>query len=133
MQGWFAADITDYARRALGAWSSDGIAAYLKTAHTPTSIATGLMAETISQSTSHMSDADLKAIATYLKNQSGQQADDNPAPLASDQLVMKTGAKIYATSAPGATEQTAREPQVCSRRSAARRSFNRPIPLHSCM
>ena len=73
MQGWFAADITDYARRGLGAWSNDDIATYLKTGHTPTSIATGLMAETISQSTSHMSDADLKAIATYLKDQPGQR------------------------------------------------------------
>ena len=78
LQGWFAADITDYARRGLGAWSNDDIATYLKTGRTPTSIATGLMAETISQSTSHMSDADLKAIATYLKDQPGQSADDNP-------------------------------------------------------
>ena len=31
----------------------------------------GLMAETIGQSTSHMNDADLKAIAVYLKDQSG--------------------------------------------------------------
>lgn len=101
LQGWFAADITDYARRGLGAWSNDDIATYLKTGRTPTSIATGLMAETISQSTSHMSDADLKAIATYLKDQPGQNADDNPAPVPSDQPVMKIGAKIYADECSG--------------------------------
>jgi len=101
LQGWFAADITDYARRGLGAWSNDDIATYLKTGRTPTSIATGLMAETISQSTSHMSDADLKAIATYLKDQPGQSADDNPAPVPSDQPVMKIGAKIYADECSG--------------------------------
>jgi mono/diheme cytochrome c family protein len=59
------------------------------------------MAETISQSTSHMSDADLKAIATYLKDQPGQNADDNPAPVPSDQPVMKIGAKIYADECSG--------------------------------
>ncbi len=101
LQGWFAADITDYARRGLGSWSNDDIAAYLRTGRTPTSIATGLMAETISQSTSHMSDADLKAIATYLKDQPGQNADDNPTPVPSDHPVMKIGAKIYADECSG--------------------------------
>ena len=45
------------------------------------------MAETISQSTSHMTDADLKAIATYLKDQPGPNADENVAPVASEQAV----------------------------------------------
>ena len=52
---------------------SDDIATYLKTGHTQTSVATGLMAETISQSTSHMTDADLRAIAVYLKDQTGPE------------------------------------------------------------
>jgi mono/diheme cytochrome c family protein len=58
------------------------------------------MAETISQSTSHMTDADLKAIAIYLKDQTGQNASDGQA-LSSDQPMMKMGAKIYADECTG--------------------------------
>jgi mono/diheme cytochrome c family protein len=100
LQGWYAADITNDPRRGLGSWSVDDIANYLKTGHSPTSIATGLMAETIAQSTSHMSDADLKAIATYLKDQPGQSGvvSDQVAPAQSG---MKMGAQIYADECSG--------------------------------
>jgi len=72
LQGWFAPDITNDSRRGLGSWSVEEIATYLKTGHNSTSAATGLMAEMVNLSTSHMTDADLKAIATYLKDQPGQ-------------------------------------------------------------
>jgi mono/diheme cytochrome c family protein len=68
LQGWFAADITDDRRRGLGSWSVDDIAAYLKAGHNRAAAATGLMAETVNLSTSKMTDSDLKAIATYLKD-----------------------------------------------------------------
>src|SRR5579871_2180075 len=48
LQGWFAPNITNDARRGIGGWSADDIAEYLKTGHNRTSAATGLMAETIS-------------------------------------------------------------------------------------
>jgi mono/diheme cytochrome c family protein len=100
LQGWFAADITNDARRGLGGWSVDDVANYLKIGHSRTSMGAGLMAETIGQSTSHMNDADLKAIATYLKDQPGGGNDqaDPPAP---DQSAMKIGAKIYADECSG--------------------------------
>jgi mono/diheme cytochrome c family protein len=73
----------------------DEIATYLKTGHNSTSAATGLMSEMVSDSTSHMTDADLKAVATYLKDQpsknENQSASDKP-----DQTVMKVGTAIYA-------------------------------------
>ena len=71
LQGWFAPNITNDPRRGLGSWSVDDIAAYLKTGHNKTSAGNGLMAETINLSTSKMSDEDLKAIATYLKDRPG--------------------------------------------------------------
>jgi mono/diheme cytochrome c family protein len=71
LQGWFADNITNDPRRGLGGWSVEDIANYLKTGHSQSSIATGLMAKTIGQSTSGWSDADLKAVAAYLKDQSG--------------------------------------------------------------
>jgi mono/diheme cytochrome c family protein len=98
LQGWFAPNITNDSRRGLGAWSADEIVAYLKTGHNQTSAATGLMAETLNLSTSHMSDPDLKAIAAYLKDQPGQKESTASAP---DQTTMKAGAQIYADECSG--------------------------------
>jgi mono/diheme cytochrome c family protein len=97
LQGWFAADITNDRRRGIGSWSVDEIADYLKTGHGRKTLGTGLMAETIGQSTSKITDADLKAIAAYLKDPPGQNANENQnqTPVASDQAIMKLGGKIY--------------------------------------
>ncbi len=99
LQGWFAPDITNDDRRGLGGWSVGDVATYLKTGHNRTSAATGLMSETLNLSTSHMSDADLHAIAVYLKDQTGQASGATSA--APDQSVMKVGAKIYADECSG--------------------------------
>jgi mono/diheme cytochrome c family protein len=101
LQGWFAADLTNDPRRGLGSWSVDDIAAYLKTGHNKFSSATGLMAETIDNSTSKMSDTDLQAIAVYLKDRPGDPAHaaqnrENQAPPAPPSLAMKIGQQIYA-------------------------------------
>ncbi|HKF74039.1 MAG TPA: cytochrome c, partial [Stellaceae bacterium] len=98
LQGWYAPDITNDNRRGLGGWSVDDIVAYLKTGHNRTSAATGPMSETIGFSTSHMTDDDLKAIATYLKDQPGQEQKPPPA---ADSAVMKMGEKIYADECSG--------------------------------
>ena len=75
LQGWFAADLTNDPRRGLGSWSVDDIATYLKTGHSKFASATGLMAEEINNSTSKMTDADLRAIAVYLKDRPGDPAN----------------------------------------------------------
>ena len=80
LQGWFAPNITNDARRGLGSWSVDDVVAYLKTGHNRTGAATGPMSETLTLSTSHMNDDDLKAIAVYLKDAPGQQESAPPAP-----------------------------------------------------
>jgi mono/diheme cytochrome c family protein len=100
LQGWFAPDITDDARRGIGNWSADDIVAYLKTGHNKTGAATGPMSETLNLSTSKMSDADLQAIAVYLKNQAGRQQTATASPPHSadppSQSAMKAGEQIYA-------------------------------------
>jgi mono/diheme cytochrome c family protein len=103
LQGWFAADITNDRRRGVGSWSVDEIASYLKLGHGRNTLGTGLMAETISQSTSHMTEADLKAIATYLKDPAARSANGNQSPskVASDRADVKMGAKIYADECSG--------------------------------
>ena len=92
LQGWFASNITNDSRRGVGGWSVDEIATYLKTGHNSTSAANGPMSETLSLSTSHMNDADLKAIAIYLKDQPGGNPSPPPWP---DETTMKIGAKVY--------------------------------------
>ena len=98
LQGWFAPNITNDARRGLRSWSVDDVVAYLKTGHNRTAAATGPMSETLNLSTSHMSDDDLTAIAVYLKDAPGQQESASPAP---DQRVITVGAQIYADECSG--------------------------------
>jgi mono/diheme cytochrome c family protein len=95
LQGWFAPDITNDARRGIGSWSIDDLVAYLKTGHNRTGAATGPMSETLNLSTSRMSDDDLKAIATYLKDQPGRQDPATTEPAPNDQTSLKAGAQIY--------------------------------------
>jgi mono/diheme cytochrome c family protein len=102
LQGWFAADITNDPRRGLGGWSVDDIVSYLKTGHGRHTNGTGLMAEAIAESFSQMTDADLKAIATYLKDLPGSSATSGSSPpIGADQPVMKIGAHIYADECAG--------------------------------
>ncbi len=84
LQGWFAPNITNDNERGLGGWSVADIVAYLKNGHNPTTASTGIMAEEITLSSSHMTDADLTAIATYLKDLPGQTASPPAAMSASD-------------------------------------------------
>ena len=93
LQGWFAPDITNDNRRGLGRWSPEQIERYLKTGHNAISGATGPMSEEIAHASSHMSDDDLKAIATYLKSVPGR--NDEQQPIAADDPQMKAGAAIY--------------------------------------
>ncbi|MGA7810967.1 c-type cytochrome [Bradyrhizobium sp.] len=73
LQGWVAPDITS-GQGPLGAWTADDLAEYLKAGHNKYAAAAGLMAEVVQLSTSNMSDADVKAIAVYLKDVSGPAA-----------------------------------------------------------
>ncbi len=95
LQGWFAPAITNDARLGLGSWSVDDIVAYLKTGHNRFADASGPMAEEVVRSSAHATDADLHAIAVYLKDLSGHSnGPDSPAdPHRSD---MQAGAAIYA-------------------------------------
>jgi mono/diheme cytochrome c family protein len=94
LQGWFAPDITGNAYHGLGGWSTDQIVAYLKTGHTETTAAAGPMAEEVANSSSHMTDADLRAVAAYLKDQPAT-GGTKPAPVAADDPAMKVGSAIY--------------------------------------
>lgn len=94
LQGWFAPDITANAHKGIGAWSKEDLVAYLKTGANSHTMASGPMAEAVSHSTSQMSDADLNAIATYLKDTKPSDGA-KPQPVAANDKVMVAGAAIY--------------------------------------
>jgi mono/diheme cytochrome c family protein len=95
LQGWFAPNITNDNERGLGGWSLADIVSYLKNGHNVTTASTGIMAEEITLSSSQMTDADLTAIATYLKDLPGGTASPPAAVSASDPK-MTAGGAIYA-------------------------------------
>ena len=65
---WFAPNLTSNLHTGLGEWTAADIATYLKTgAVAGRTTAFGPMAEVITNSLSHLSDADLAAMAEYLK------------------------------------------------------------------
>lgn len=68
LQDWFAADLVGDLRSGLGGWSADDIVEFLKVGRNARTAAYGPMAEVITNSTSQLDGADLKAIATYLKD-----------------------------------------------------------------
>ena len=94
LQGWFAPNITNDARRGLGSWSEDDIVAYLATGHNKFAAASGPMAEEVTYSSSQMTPGDLRAIAVYLKDQ-GDQGGAQQAAVPSGDAIMKTGEAIY--------------------------------------
>ena len=68
LAGWYAPDLTSDRNAGLGRWSTGDIVQYLQTGQNAHSIASGPMAEAVENSTSQMNDADLNAIAVYLKD-----------------------------------------------------------------
>jgi len=67
-ENWYATSLSDAQRDGLGDWTLEEIAEYLKTGSNAKAASTGPMAEVIENSTQHLSQADLLAIATYLKD-----------------------------------------------------------------
>src|ERR1700761_4694915 len=91
---WTAPNITNDSQAGLGKWSVDEIVEYLKTGQTRTSIASGPMREVVEASTSKMPDADLKAIAVYLKER-GSAGTPAIAPVAASDPRMQVGQAIF--------------------------------------
>jgi mono/diheme cytochrome c family protein len=91
--GWFAPDITNDNIRGLGGWSAQDIVEYLKKGHNRFAAASGPMGDEVGDSSSKVTDSDLQAIATYLKEQPGDSTAARP--VRADDPVMQAGAAIY--------------------------------------
>lgn len=93
IQGWFAPNITNDESSGLGRWSEVDIVEYLKRGHNRVAAAAGPMGEEVVDSSSKISDADLAAMADYLKHTPGQS--DRARPVASSDPMMTAGSSIY--------------------------------------
>jgi len=69
VDGWFALNLTSDLRTGLGSWSVDEVATFLKKgAAKGKSTSLGDMAEVVHNSLSYLTEADLRAMAVYLKS-----------------------------------------------------------------
>ncbi len=69
IQGWYAPNITSDMHEGVGKYSDDQLVTYLKTGQAQgMGVAAGPMAETVSDSLSKLTDADLRAMVSYLKS-----------------------------------------------------------------
>jgi mono/diheme cytochrome c family protein len=67
IDGYLAKSLRGDVNDGLGSWTQADIVAFLKSGRTDHSAAFGGMAEVVADSTQHLSDADLNAMAAYLK------------------------------------------------------------------
>lgn len=97
IQDWYAPSLSNVDRTGIGSWTIDDIVEYLKTGRNARSGATGLMSEVVANSTSKMSDTDLRAIAIYLKD-APAAAEEEPASAKPEQTVLDAGKAVYVDS-----------------------------------
>ena len=95
IQHWFAPNLTNDAQSGLGSWSVDDIVQYLHAGRNLHAAASGPMGEVVAVSTSKMTEPDLRAIATYLKER-GAAGPAVPAPLPAGGAQMAAGEAVYA-------------------------------------
>jgi mono/diheme cytochrome c family protein len=93
VQGMFAPRLDSAERSGLKSWSADDIAEYLQSGRNGRSHAGPLMSEVVVNSTSNMSDADVRAIAVYLKSLPAGAPEPKVTPPSPAQ--MAGGEKIY--------------------------------------
>jgi mono/diheme cytochrome c family protein len=92
IENWMAPDLTSNPRTGLGRWNVGDIVQFLRTGRNAHANASGLMGEVVAYSTSLLTDADLAAIATYLKSLPASPDVSSPAP---DASAMRAGSEVF--------------------------------------
>jgi mono/diheme cytochrome c family protein len=94
IQNWYAPSLASPAEAGVQGWTPEEVVRLLKDGQTSKGAAMGPMAEVVFSSTQHLSDADLRAMATFLRELPQRQAPvPEPVKVASD--VQELGAKLY--------------------------------------
>jgi len=91
---WYAPDLTPNPHSGLGSEPEAGIVEYLRTGSNGVSVASGPMAEAVEHSFQHLTEDDLKSIATYLKTLPASPGG-SPAAVAANTPAMQRGALRY--------------------------------------
>ena len=94
LQSWYAPDITPSKTGGIGDWSKDDIVQYLKIGSNRMAVASGPMAEAVTNSTQHLTDADLAAIADYLQTLPPGPATEAPRTAVTG-AVMAQGKRVF--------------------------------------
>jgi mono/diheme cytochrome c family protein len=92
-EGWFATSLRPGTTEGLGRWSENDIVEYLKTGANDHARAMGPMAEVVHNSTMHLRDDDLHAIAVYLRDLPAETGNGKPA--APDRDAVERGRLVY--------------------------------------
>jgi mono/diheme cytochrome c family protein len=98
VQDWYAPSLTSDRAAGLGDWQVDEVVRFLKDGVTTRFAVFGPMAEVVHDSTQHLTEPDLHAMATYLKSLPAKASDDAP-PIETTQAMrvdlMTRGAQVY--------------------------------------
>lgn len=92
-QGWFAPSLAGEPRAGLGRWSAAEIVEYLRTGANVHAVTAGPMNEVIADSTSHFTEADLEAVAVYLKSLPPRHEENKVAAL--DRGALERGQDLF--------------------------------------
>ena len=96
IQNWYAPSLRDDAEAGVGAWSVDQVVALLRDGVAKNAFVQGPMAEVVARSTSHLNDADLAAMAEYLRSLPAATAANTPTRTAQG-AKSERGAQLYKT------------------------------------
>lgn len=98
-EGWFAPPLRNDVAGGLDNWSREDLIVYLSHGRNDRTSAFGPMADVISKSTSHLSDADIAALSTYIldlpQNEKDKEQEETEEREMPDETRMATGKIIY--------------------------------------
>jgi mono/diheme cytochrome c family protein len=102
LDGWRAGPLTGGTETGLGEWSREALIEYLRTGRTEHAAASGPMAGVIADSTQHLTEADLAAIAEYLQSPAVAGPPSPPRARAPGDAAATLALREGATDTPGA-------------------------------
>jgi mono/diheme cytochrome c family protein len=95
MQNWYAPSLASMAEAGVQDWSAADIAQLLRSGTSPRGTALGPMAEVVFRSTQYMNDADVQAMAAFLKD-IPRHEPPKPEPVRASAEAMDLGQRVYA-------------------------------------
>lgn len=96
VQDWYAPDLSTRKNGGLEGWSGQDIVDLLKTGQSAKGVAFGPMAEVVAGSTQHMTESDLRAVATYLQSLPPRDVVVDRGPSFDARALSDQGSKVYA-------------------------------------